>query len=136
MKLFTLVCIIVAATISFVGCQTSERTTITGTYTTKLSHANIPTSPEMMGTWEITFDGEGKYSLRREELLIIQGEYSVSNDTLRVEKEVGMGACASTDPGVYLLSRIPTGLKLQVVAEPCQGRALVLAMFPLTKKES
>jgi hypothetical protein len=136
MKHVTLASIVCSMALILGGCQRSETAAIKGTYTTTLSHATIPASPEMIGTWEITFDGEGKYFLRREQLLILQGEYSVAADTLRLMKEVGMGACTSTDPGVYIVSRTEAGLKLQLVGEPCQGRALVLAMFPLARKKS
>jgi hypothetical protein len=134
MRLYTFGCIVCVATMLFVGCRQSDEPALKGTYATKLSHANIPGSPEMVGTWEITFDGAGQYSLRHDQLLIIQGVYTVSHDTLRVEKEVGMGACAATTPGVYRISHVDTGLKLALVVDECPGRALVLAMFPLAKK--
>jgi hypothetical protein len=135
MRLYTLGCLVCVVAIFFAGCKKPDDATFKGSYTTTLTHGNLPGSPEMTGTWEITFDGAGKYSLRHDKLLVIQGEYSVSQDTLRVEKEVGMGACTATTPGMYRITRIDTGLKLDLVGDECPGRVLVLAMFPLAKQK-
>ena len=120
--------------ITLPGCKKSGEDVLRGSYATTISHWHVPTLPEMVGPWEITFAQEGKYSVRRNGLLLIQGEYSVQGDTLRIFNETGVAACTGQPPASYHWELTQDSLFLVKALETCPGREIILTTHPLVRK--
>lgn len=117
------------------GCKKSGEEAIRGRYTTSISHRQAPLIPEMVGPWEITLGPEGKYSVRRNNLLLILGEYAVHTDTLRIFNETGVAACTDQLPASYRWRIDKDSLILAKLADTCPGRAIILTTNSLIRKE-
>ena len=127
--------LLVLTSVMVAGCAQIDGDKLRGTYTTSISHQDAPTLPTMAGPWEITFGEQGGYSVRRDGLLLIQGEYSVDGDTLRILKETGVAACTDQPPAVYSWKLAADSLTLLHVQETCAGRGVILSAKPLVRKK-
>jgi hypothetical protein len=96
-----------------------------GTYT--YADALEPLSTDRLAGREVDFDS-GRYVLRGDDIVRIEGSYRVSGDTLVLESAVGPRPCPT---GEYMWRTEGERLFLDVIEDPCDLRRMDLEAEPL-----
>ena len=106
---------------------------LTGVYQTEIKSNN----PQLIGTWQISFTGAGKYVVSKApetKVLLIGGNSSVSGNSLTIVDKTGPIACSGAQAtGKYTWSFSGKTLKFTKVKDTCDGRPEVLTTSPWSK---
>ena len=108
-----------------------------GTFTAAYTSAMMPIPPEMAGSWEVTFAPSGRYTVRRDGALFVEGDYQVRFDELWQSNETLPTGPGCANPSKYRWTVNPTtgALTFGRLSDDCDGRIQFYARRTLTMKK-
>lgn len=95
-----------------------------------------------VGRWSITF-GDSRFIVEKDELIVVNGEYTATADRISLSKETGHYACTSEkwetvpkgfSPGTYNWAFHGKLLTLAKVSDECAPRVRILTSHPWAKR--
>jgi hypothetical protein len=106
-----------------------------GTYSTTLTAADLPTAPQLAGTWENTYASDGTFTVRHNGEVALTGRIEVALDQVVFHSETGPQANC-TGPGKYRWTVNPTtgNLAFGKLSDDCDGRFRILTRRSHVKK--
>lgn len=106
---------------------------VPGTYAVTFTATDAGVMPDIIGTWEITYAPDGRFSVAHDGKRKYEGEYVTRLDQITFSKEQGVDGCANA--GTYRWTPSTNGtLFFGRLVDACEGRQRVLTAKALTKK--
>lgn len=106
---------------------------VPGTYAVTFAATDAGVTPDIIGTWEITYTPDGRFSVVHDGKGKYEGDYVTRLDQITFSKEQGVDGCANA--GTYRWTPGTNGaLFFGRLADACEGRRRVLTAKALTKK--
>jgi hypothetical protein len=108
---------------------------LVGVFTVTISRDDVPTNlpggPALAGLWNITFNGDGTYSLARQDVgPLASGVFTAGDATLTFKTWSGLVGCAiaadSDTPVTYAWSQVEDTLTLTPIDDTCAERLTLL----------
>ena len=101
-----------------------------GVFTVTITRSDIPPSlaggPALTGLWNITFDGDGTFSLARQDVgAIVRGTFEAGDATLSFNEWDGIVGCpitAESEPATYAWRQSDDTLTLTPISDSCTER--------------
>ncbi|MBI3959290.1 MAG: hypothetical protein HY328_10820 [Chloroflexi bacterium] len=114
-----------------------------GIYTTTLAAEDIPPAfpaeaiPLLSGAWEMNFTDAGRFTVAKDDEVVVEGHYTSTQDEVVLTDERGPLACGKpgAETGRYRWQLADEMLTLTVVADECDGRAVILTAHPWPAQE-
>lgn len=99
-----------------------------------LSATDLPTSPQLAGSWEATFAPDGRFTLTHNGQVVVSGSYELAYDQVVFRNESDALAC--TTPAKYRWTVNPSNGNLSFgrLADDCDGRYRVLTRRAFTRR--
>jgi hypothetical protein len=89
--------------------------------------ADFPVGSYTYGEFTITFEANGQFRAFQGSALMVEGEYTVTGDELRLTDKGGPMACTGQgEPGVYRWKLANDELALTKVDDKCDGRSAAM----------
>jgi hypothetical protein len=113
----------------------AETRPLRGVFTVTISRADIPPNlaggPSLTGLWNITFDGDGTFSLARQDVgAIVNGTFEAGDATLRFTEWAGIVGCPiapdTGEPATYAWRQTDDTLTLTPISDSCVERLTLL----------
>jgi len=113
---------------------------LVGVYSASIAKPDLPAAlpgqAALLGTWAVTFNADGSYTLDRQDVgVIARGTYEVDGPTLTIndwEGLIGCGAPVAEDPpATYAWRRAGDGIVLTAITDPCEERRILFQSHPL-----
>ena len=103
------------------------------TYVVTISQDEVPRATDAVGTWELSFGPDGRYTVRHNGDLRVRGTYKLRLDEIAVGEETGSLACPG--PGTYRWMVDARGeLVLLRLSDACDGRGRLFTWRPMRRK--
>lgn len=104
---------------------------------------DVPNSDMLVGVWHLGFAADGVYTAERNDLgVLISGTWELDGDEITITDEAGLLSCSEAGntgdssldvaTGVYRLVEDDDALRLEVVADGCGFRVVLLTAGALT----
>ncbi len=106
-----------------------------GVFTVTITRVDIPTNlaggPALAGLWNMTFDGDGAFSLARQDVgTVVNGTFDAGDATLSFTQWNGLVGCEITadgaDPATYAWRQADDTLTLTPISDSCAERLILL----------
>jgi hypothetical protein len=108
---------------------------LTGVFTVTISKEDVPSSlpggPALIGLWNLTLNGDGTYSLARQDVgQVVNGKFEAGPATLSFDEWNGIVGCTITsdndEPATYAWRKAEDTLTLTPIADSCTERLILL----------
>jgi hypothetical protein len=107
---------------------------LTGVFTVTVAKPDVPRSlsggPALVGLWNITFNGDGTFSLARQDVgHVVSGTFEASEASLTFTEWTGIVGCPITpdsEPATYAWRQVDETLTLTSVTDSCTERLTLL----------
>ena len=118
----------------------AELQPLSGVFTVTITRADIPPGlsggPALTGLWNITFSGDGTYSLARQDVgEVVTGTFDAAEATLTFNEWRGLVGCDITadsgEPATYAWQQTEERLTLTPITDSCTERLTLLTTRPL-----
>jgi hypothetical protein len=111
-----------------------ETQPLRGVFTVTITRTDIPNNlsggPALAGLWNITFDGDGTFSLARQDVgAIVRGTFEAGDATLSFNEWTGIVGCdisADGEPATYAWQQSDETLTLTPISDSCTERLTLL----------
>jgi hypothetical protein len=99
--------------------------------------ADFPLGAYAIDEFAIVFADKGQFSVSKGENVMVEGEYTVKGDQLRLTDKRGPRACTGEgqEPGTYRWKYEGEVLTLSKVEDNCEGRAAAMTAKPWKRKK-
>ncbi len=120
---------------AFIAFARAQQSSPAGAYSKTLTDEKFPPKmpPEiraaLAGTWGLTLNAEGGFSVSKDGKVMVEGRYSVSEARITFTDEKGELSCAAVagqETATYKWVLDEKGLTLKAIQEKCPGRQVVL----------
>jgi hypothetical protein len=116
-----------------------ETQPLRGVFTVTITRPDIPIGlaggPSLAGLWNMTFDGDGTFSLARQDVGgIVHGTFEAGEATLSFTEWTGIVGCditAESEPATYAWRQTDDTLTLTPISDSCTERLTLLTTRPL-----
>jgi hypothetical protein len=117
-----------------------ESQPLSGVFTVTIVRTDIPTNlpggPALTGLWNVTFSGDGSFSLARQDVgQVVTGKFEAAEATLTFNEWSGLVGCDITDgsgePATYAWQQTDDRLTLTPITDSCIERLTLLTTRPL-----
>ena len=114
----------------------AEPQPLRGVFTVTITRGDIPSNlaggPSLTGLWNMTFDGDGSFSLARQDVgAIVSGAFEAGNATLRFTEWTGIVGCPIAadggEPVSYAWRQSDDTLTLTPISDTCTERLTLLS---------
>jgi hypothetical protein len=115
--------------------EESEAQPLTGVFTVTIARPDVPANlaggPALVGLWNITFNGDGTYSLHRQDVgEVVSGTFDAGEATLTFTEWRGIVGCEITaesgEPASYAWRQTDDTLTLTTISDSCVERLTLL----------
>jgi hypothetical protein len=114
--------------------EVSEPQPLTGVYTVTVTRRDVPPNlsggPALVGLWNITFNGDGTYTLARQDVgEVVSGTFEAAEATLSFNSWSGIVGCVieeGGDPATYAWRIEDDALTLTPITDSCTERLTLL----------
>jgi hypothetical protein len=113
---------------------------LSGVFTVTISREDIPPNlaggPALAGLWNVTFSGDGSFSLARQDVgEVVTGRFEAAAATLTFDEWSGLVGCDiaadSGEPATYAWQQTDDRLTLTPITDSCTERLTLLTTRPL-----
>src|SRR5215207_9158016 len=113
---------------------------LSGVFTVTIGRDDIPSNlaggPALAGLWNVTFSGDGSFSLARQDVgEVVTGKFEAAAATLTFNEWSGLVGCDITtdsgEPATYAWSQTDDRLTLTPITDSCVERLTLLTTRPL-----
>jgi len=120
--------------------EDQEAQPLTGVFTVTIARddvpSNLPGGPALTGLWNVTFSGDGSFSLARQDVgEVVTGKFEAAEATLTFNEWSGLVGCDITadtgDPATYAWRQTDDRLTLTPITDSCVERLTLLTTRPL-----
>src|SRR5215213_11347068 len=120
--------------------EDQEAQPLTGVFTVTIARddvpPNLPGGPALTGLWNVTFSGDGSFSLARQDVgEVVTGNFEAAEATLTFNEWSGLVGCDiaadSGEPATYAWSQTEDRLTLTPITDSCIERLTLLTTRPL-----
>ncbi len=117
-----------------------ETQPLSGVFTVTITKGDIPANlaggPALAGLWNVTFSGDGTYSLARQDVgEVVKGTFDAAETTLTFNEWSGLVGCDITadsgEPATYAWRQVDDRLTLTPITDSCTERLTLLTTRPL-----
>ena len=117
-----------------------ETQPLSGVFTVTIARGDIPPNlaggPALAGLWNVTFNGDGTYSLARQDVgEVVRGTFEAAEATLTFNEWSGLVGCEITadsgEPATYAWQQTDDRLTLTPITDSCTERLTLLTTRPL-----
>ncbi|MFN8592662.1 MAG: hypothetical protein U0031_14485 [Thermomicrobiales bacterium] len=141
--LATLILLLALATPALALFQSDTEQTqqpLAGVFTVTIAKPDVPRAladgPSLVGLWNMTFNGDGTFSLSRQDVgQIVTGKFEAGEATLTFTEWTGIIGCNidpdSGSPATYAWRRSDDTLTLTTITDSCPERLTLLTTRPL-----
>lgn len=117
----------------------SEPQPLSGVFTVTITRGDIPRNlaggPALAGLWNVTFSGDGTYSVARQDVgEVVTGTFDAAEATLTFNEWSGLVGCDIADgeePATYAWRQTDDRLTLTPITDSCTERLTLLTTRPL-----
>jgi hypothetical protein len=138
LTLLTTVALVMPALALFQDDQESQP--LTGVFTVTIAKSDVPSNlpggPALTGLWNVTFNGDGSFSLARQDVgEVVSGSFEAAETTLTFNEWSGLVGCDITadggEPATYAWQQSDDRLTLTPITDSCVERLTLLTTRPL-----
>jgi len=105
-----------------------------GTYSVTLGAQDVQHNAPLAGTWEFAWTPSGRFSVRQDGKVQVEGEYALALDQIAIKNETGPLACPGPATYRWVVDPTTNSLFFGRLADDCDGRVQVLTTRGFTKK--
>jgi len=105
-----------------------------GTYSVTLGAQDVQHNAPLAGTWEFAWTPSGRFSVRQDGKVQVEGEYALALDQIAIKNETGPLACPGPATYRWVVDPTTNALFFGRLADDCDGRVQVLTTRGFTKK--
>jgi hypothetical protein len=139
-SLLTMVVLAMPAIALFQDLEDQEPQPLSGVFTVTITRGDIPPNlaggPALAGLWNVTFNGDGSFSLARQDVgQVVTGRFEAAEATLTFNEWSGLVGCDITadsgEPATYAWRQTDDRLTLTPITDSCTERLTLLTTRPL-----
>jgi hypothetical protein len=139
-SLLTMVALAMPAIALFQDLEDQEPQPLSGVFTVTITRGDIPPNlaggPALAGLWNVTFNGDGSFSLARQDVgQVVTGRFEAAEATLTFNEWSGLVGCDITadsgEPATYAWRQTDDRLTLTPITDSCTERLTLLTTRPL-----
>ncbi|MFI5311695.1 MAG: hypothetical protein ACHQQ3_10705, partial [Gemmatimonadales bacterium] len=105
-----------------------------GTYAVTFAAQDMPDNASMAGAWESTYSPDGRFAVRHNGAVVVEGNYELSLDQVVFRNERGSTACSANGKYRWTVSKATGNLSLGRLSDDCDARFRYLTRRAFTKK--
>ena len=104
------------------------------TYASTFTPDDVAANPELAGQFESTYSPEGRFTVRRNGEVLIEGSYALSFDEVTFRNERGPTACSNSGRCRWTVNTVTGNMFFGRLADDCDARFRYLTRRSFAKK--